>query len=366
MGPDLRDAGEGLAGERRLALRRHHHAVRQSGHRRAGDEDARRLHPIAARRRAHHARIVTPARSSTTSPRARAIRSSPAGASTGARTTSSWCRRGPGTSTPTLPSARMRCCSRSTTCRRCRRSASIARRRWARTTAISRWCIERGGGVGPRSAIEGRNDHPPAPRRSARSRALPGRRGRDRHRDHGARSAPRPALRGAAVARRRLRRRGADPAGRRRARRTSTQAARRRATSSRSSISPASISACCTRPSASCRRRSIAPRSPRGSPAPTPTSTASRTWCGSCSGVDLSKQQQLSDWGADALTDAQVAYAASDVLHLHALKEQARRHAGARGARASWPRPASASCPTGSGSTSPAGRPRTFSPIRRA
>ena len=50
-------------------------------------------------------------------------------------------------------------------------------------------------------------------------------------------------------------------------------------------------------------------------------------------GVDLSKQQQLSDWGADALTDAQVAYAASDVLHLHALKEQARRHAGARGAR---------------------------------
>ena len=39
-------------------------------------------------------------------------------------------------------------------------------------------------------------------------------------------------------------------------------------------------------------------------------------------GVDLSKQQQLSDWGAEALTDAQVAYAASDVLHLHALKEK--------------------------------------------
>jgi len=37
-------------------------------------------------------------------------------------------------------------------------------------------------------------------------------------------------------------------------------------------------------------------------------------------GVDLSKQQQLSDWGAPDLTDAQVAYAASDVLHLHALK----------------------------------------------
>jgi ribonuclease D len=37
-------------------------------------------------------------------------------------------------------------------------------------------------------------------------------------------------------------------------------------------------------------------------------------------GVDVSKQQQLSDWGAEKLTDAQIAYAASDVLHLHALK----------------------------------------------
>ncbi|HET9903272.1 MAG TPA: ribonuclease H-like domain-containing protein [Xanthobacteraceae bacterium] len=39
-------------------------------------------------------------------------------------------------------------------------------------------------------------------------------------------------------------------------------------------------------------------------------------------GVDLSKQQQLSDWGAEELTEAQTAYAASDVLHLHALKEK--------------------------------------------
>jgi len=37
-------------------------------------------------------------------------------------------------------------------------------------------------------------------------------------------------------------------------------------------------------------------------------------------GIDLSKQQQTSDWGAEELSDAQVAYAASDVLHLHALK----------------------------------------------
>jgi ribonuclease D len=39
-------------------------------------------------------------------------------------------------------------------------------------------------------------------------------------------------------------------------------------------------------------------------------------------GIELSKQQQLSDWGADTLTESQVAYAASDVLHLHALKEK--------------------------------------------
>ena len=41
------------AGDRRLALRRHHDAIRQSGDRRPGDEDARRAHPAAARRRAH-------------------------------------------------------------------------------------------------------------------------------------------------------------------------------------------------------------------------------------------------------------------------------------------------------------------------
>ena len=39
-------------------------------------------------------------------------------------------------------------------------------------------------------------------------------------------------------------------------------------------------------------------------------------------GVDLSKQQQLSDWGAGELTEAQVTYAASDVLYLHALREK--------------------------------------------
>jgi ribonuclease D len=39
-------------------------------------------------------------------------------------------------------------------------------------------------------------------------------------------------------------------------------------------------------------------------------------------GVDLSKQQQLSDWGAAELTEAQISYAATDVLHLHALKQK--------------------------------------------
>jgi len=39
-------------------------------------------------------------------------------------------------------------------------------------------------------------------------------------------------------------------------------------------------------------------------------------------GIELSKQQQLTDWGTEKLTEAQMAYAASDVLHLHALKEK--------------------------------------------
>ena len=38
--------------------------------------------------------------------------------------------------------------------------------------------------------------------------------------------------------------------------------------------------------------------------------------------IDISKQQQMSDWGADTLTDAQLEYAASDVLYLHRLMEQ--------------------------------------------
>jgi ribonuclease D len=42
--------------------------------------------------------------------------------------------------------------------------------------------------------------------------------------------------------------------------------------------------------------------------------------CQEMLGVDLSKQQQTSDWGTETLTDEQMTYAASDVLYLHALK----------------------------------------------
>lgn len=44
--------------------------------------------------------------------------------------------------------------------------------------------------------------------------------------------------------------------------------------------------------------------------------------CRELLGVDISKQQQSSDWGAAELTQEQVNYAASDVLHLHALREK--------------------------------------------
>jgi ribonuclease D len=44
--------------------------------------------------------------------------------------------------------------------------------------------------------------------------------------------------------------------------------------------------------------------------------------CKELLGIELSKQQQSSDWGADELTPEQLNYAASDVLHLHALREK--------------------------------------------
>ena len=44
--------------------------------------------------------------------------------------------------------------------------------------------------------------------------------------------------------------------------------------------------------------------------------------CRELLGIELSKQQQSSDWGAAELTQEQLSYAASDVLHLHALREK--------------------------------------------
>jgi ribonuclease D len=44
-----------------------------------------------------------------------------------------------------------------------------------------------------------------------------------------------------------------------------------------------------------------------------------RDLCREVLGVEISKQQQTSDWGAAELSSEQVSYAASDVLHLHAL-----------------------------------------------
>jgi ribonuclease D len=47
-----------------------------------------------------------------------------------------------------------------------------------------------------------------------------------------------------------------------------------------------------------------------------------RNLCQELIGVDISKQQQSSDWGAKELSEAQLEYAASDVLYLHQLKAE--------------------------------------------
>lgn len=45
-----------------------------------------------------------------------------------------------------------------------------------------------------------------------------------------------------------------------------------------------------------------------------------RDLCRDLAGVEISKEQQSSDWGADHLSEQQMAYAASDVLHLHVIR----------------------------------------------
>lgn len=56
-----------------------------------------------------------------------------------------------------------------------------------------------------------------------------------------------------------------------------------------------------------------------------------RDICRDLLGIDLKKQQQSSDWGADTLTEEQLDYAANDVLHLHALKEKLDEMVGREG-----------------------------------
>ena len=73
------------------------------------------------------------------------------------------------------------------------------------------------------------------------------------------------------------------------------------------------------------------------------------------------KQQQSSDWAAETLTEAQLAYAAGGVTYLHQLRESSRHGSIARSGAIS-PRRVSASCPPAPGSILPAGARTTFSP----
>ena len=81
--------------------------------------------------------------------------------------------------------------------------------------------------------------------------------------------------------------------------------------------------------------------------------------------IDLSKQQQSSDWGAADLSEAQLAYAASDVLHLHGLARAARYACWRARDAPNLQKPASNSSRPEPGSISTAGRPRTSLRIRK-
>ncbi len=55
---------------------------------------------------------------------------------------------------------------------------------------------------------------------------------------------------------------------------------------------------------------------------PSASSHGLKALCQEFLGISLSKEQQVSDWGADVLSDEQKGYAAGDVLYLHQLKEK--------------------------------------------
>ncbi len=106
----------------------------------------------------------------------------------------------------------------------------------------------------------------------------------------------------------------------------------------------------------------LPPGSPRGWSAPSADRHGLQDLCKDLLGIELSKQQQSSDWGAAALTPEQLRYAASDVLHLHALAHEARGDAGARGAQRIGP--ILLACPPGRSSIWAAGTSPTFLPTK--
>ena len=88
-----------------------------------------------------------------------------------------------------------------------------------------------------------------------------------------------------------------------------------------------------------------------------------RDLCKDLLGVDLSKQQQSSDWGAASLTEEQLRYAASDVLHLHALRARLDAMLAREGRDRAGAQPASISCRHRALLDLEAGRSKTFSRI---
>ena len=85
--------------------------------------------------------------------------------------------------------------------------------------------------------------------------------------------------------------------------------------------------------------------------------------CKDLLGIELSKQQQSSDWGAPELTPEQLRYAASDVLHLHALRQKLDDDAGARGAERIGPVLLRLPAHPGGARSGRLGRARHFCPL---
>ena len=110
------------------------------------------------------------------------------------------------------------------------------------------------------------------------------------------------------------------------------------------------------------RPPSIAPRSPRKLTRTYTDRHGLKDLVRELLAVEISKQQQSSDWGAAKLTEAQLAYAASDVLHLHALRGKLDVMLAREGRMASR-RPVSPFCPPAPNWIWRAGRKRIFSPI---